>query len=52
MIYISEISTEAPKKGRNKTEDKVYALFAKLKIPFEKPFGWRIWIKGLSNLLF
>ena len=36
MIYISEISTEAPKKGRNKTEDKVYALFAKLKIPFER----------------
>ena len=36
MIYISEISTTVPPKGRNATEDKVYQLFTKLGIPFER----------------
>ena len=36
MIYISEISTTVPPKGRNATEDKVYQLFTKLDIPFER----------------
>ena len=36
MIYISEISTTVPPKGRNATEDKVYQLLTKLGIPFER----------------
>lgn len=35
MIHISVISTTAPKKGRNATEDKLYQWFEKLNIPFE-----------------
>lgn len=36
MIQISEIKTTAPPKGRNKTEDKVYQLFQKCGISFER----------------
>lgn len=36
MIYISEIMTTVPEKGRNTTEDKVYALFKQLNISYER----------------
>ncbi|MDD3341828.1 MAG: prolyl-tRNA synthetase associated domain-containing protein [Bacilli bacterium] len=36
MIYISDISTEAPLKVHNKTEEKVYKIFQKLNIEFER----------------
>jgi Ala-tRNA(Pro) deacylase len=36
MIYISEIMTSAPAKGRNDTEDKVYELLKKLNISYER----------------
>ncbi len=36
MIYISEIMTSAPVKGRNGTEDKVYELLNKLNISYER----------------
>lgn len=36
MVHISEISTTAPPKGRNATEDTVYQIFNKLHIFFER----------------
>lgn len=36
MIYISQIYTTAPKKGKNPTEDKTFALLEKLHIPYER----------------
>lgn len=35
MIFISDISTKAPEKGGNATQDKVFALLDKLCIPYE-----------------
>lgn len=36
VIYISEISKAVPEKGRNATEDKVYHIFLKKGIAFER----------------
>lgn len=36
MIYISDISTTAPQDERIATEKKVYQIFDKLKIPYER----------------
>lgn len=35
MVYISEISTKQLAKGKNPTQDKVFAMLDKLKIPYE-----------------
>lgn len=36
MVYISEISTTAPKDAKNPTEKKVFQTLDKLKIPYER----------------